>query len=65
MSVLLAFQQLFSKTSKREEIAAEEEVSFTEVIDSGDFKIDLSPIDGRGFDLHAFARYGQKGVLAP
>jgi len=41
MSVLSAFQQLFTKTSTTEEIAAEEEVSFTEVIDSGDFKIDL------------------------
>jgi len=34
------------------------------VIHSGDFKIDLSPPDGRPFDLHAFAEYGKKGVLA-
>src|SRR5262249_28605491 len=34
------------------------------IVHTGDFKIDLSPIDGRGFDLHAFARYGQEGVLA-
>jgi ribonuclease J len=34
------------------------------VIHTGDFKIDPSPVDGRRFDLHAFARYGQEGVLA-
>src|ERR1700682_88231 len=34
------------------------------VIHPGDFKIDLSPIDGQPFDLHAFARYGAEGVLA-
>src|SRR6267154_3742284 len=34
------------------------------VIHTGDFKIDLSPIDGQPFDLHAFARYGAEGVLA-
>src|ERR1700675_1930247 len=34
------------------------------IIHTGDFKIDLSPIDGRGFDLHSFGRYGQEGVLA-
>src|ERR1700690_257508 len=30
----------------------------------GDFKIDLSPIDGHAFDLHTFADYGKRGVLA-
>jgi ribonuclease J len=34
------------------------------VIHSGDYKIDPTPVDGRPFDLHAFARYGQEGVLA-
>ena len=33
------------------------------VIHSGDFKIDPTPIDGRPFDLHRFAEYGQRGVL--
>jgi len=31
---------------------------------TGDFKIDLSPPDGKPFDLHAFAEYGKRGVLA-
>jgi ribonuclease J len=34
------------------------------IIHTGDFKIDTTPVDGRPFDLHAFARYGQEGVLA-
>ncbi|HXU47794.1 MAG TPA: ribonuclease J [Candidatus Binatia bacterium] len=34
------------------------------IIHTGDFKIDPTPVDGRPFDLHAFARYGQQGVLA-
>jgi len=34
------------------------------VIHTGDFKIDLSPLDGKGFDLHTFAEYGKRGVLA-
>jgi ribonuclease J len=34
------------------------------VIHTGDFKIDLSPTDGRAFDLQAFAEYGKRGVLA-
>lgn len=34
------------------------------VIHTGDYKIDPTPVDGRPFDLHAFARYGQEGVLA-
>jgi ribonuclease J len=34
------------------------------VIHTGDFKIDPTPVDGKPFDLHAFARYGQAGVLA-
>ncbi len=34
------------------------------IIHTGDYKIDPTPVDGRPFDLHAFARYGQQGVLA-
>jgi ribonuclease J len=34
------------------------------VIHTGDFKMDPTPTDLRPFDLHAFARYGQEGVLA-
>ncbi len=34
------------------------------VIHTGDFKIDPTPTDLRPFDLHAFAEYGQEGVLA-
>jgi len=34
------------------------------IIHSGDYKIDPTPVDGKPFDLHAFARYGQEGVLA-
>jgi ribonuclease J len=34
------------------------------VIHTGDFKMDQSPIDGQPFDFHAFARYGEEGVLA-
>ena len=34
------------------------------VIHTGDFKVDMTPGDGRPFDLHAFAEYGKQGVLA-
>ena len=34
------------------------------VIHTGDFKIDLSPLDDKPFDLHTFAAYGKRGVLA-
>ena len=34
------------------------------VIHTGDFKIDLSPLDDKPFDLHSFAEYGKRGVLA-
>jgi ribonuclease J len=34
------------------------------VIHTGDFKIDLSPLDAHAFDLHTFAEYGKRGVLA-
>jgi ribonuclease J len=34
------------------------------VIHTGDFKIDLSPLDAHAFDLHTFAEYGRRGVLA-
>jgi ribonuclease J len=35
------------------------------VIHTGDFKIDLSPLDDQFFDLQTFAEYGKRGVLAP
>ena len=34
------------------------------VIHTGDYKMDSTPPDQKPFDLHAFARYGQEGVLA-
>jgi ribonuclease J len=34
------------------------------IVHTGDYKIDPTPVDGIPFDLHAFARYGQEGVLA-
>ncbi len=34
------------------------------LIHTGDFKIDLSPLDDHAFDLHTFAEYGKRGVLA-
>src|ERR1043165_8814434 len=34
------------------------------IIHTGDFKIDPTPIDGRSFDLHTLAAYGERGVLA-
>jgi ribonuclease J len=34
------------------------------IIHTGDFKIDQTPVGGAPFDLHAFARYGNDGVLA-
>ena len=34
------------------------------IMHTGDYKMDPTPIDGQPFDLHAFARYGQEGVLA-
>ena len=34
------------------------------VVHTGDFKVDLSPPDGKPFDLHAFAELGKRGVLA-
>ncbi len=33
------------------------------VIDTADFKIDQTPVDGKLFDLQKFAEYGRKGVL--
>jgi len=34
------------------------------IIHTGDFKIDQTPVDKVPFDLHAFAKYGNDGVLA-
>ena len=34
------------------------------VIHTGDFKIDPTPLDGKLFDLHTLAAYGNAGVLA-
>ncbi len=34
------------------------------VIHTGDFKIDPTPTDGKLFDLHTLAAYGDQGVLA-
>src|SRR3954452_19726901 len=34
------------------------------IIHTGDFKVDPTPTDNRLFDLHTFADYGQRGVLA-
>lgn len=33
------------------------------IIHTGDFKIDYTPIDGRGPNIQAFAEYGARGVL--
>jgi len=30
------------------------------IIHTGDFKIDLSPLDAQAFDLHTFAEYGKR-----
>ena len=37
---------------------------FGVVIHTGDFKVDLSPVDDQAFDLQTFAEYGKQGVLA-
>jgi ribonuclease J len=34
------------------------------IIHTGDFKIDHTPVEGAGFDIHTFSRYGSEGVLA-
>jgi ribonuclease J len=34
------------------------------IIHTGDFKIDLTPLDDKAFDMHTFAEYGRRGVLA-
>lgn len=37
---------------------------FGTIIHTGDYKIDMTPPDGRPFDFQTFARYGEEGVLA-
>jgi ribonuclease J len=37
---------------------------FGNIIHTGDFKIDMTPPDGNGFDFQALAAYGEEGVLA-
>src|SRR3569833_1597524 len=34
------------------------------IIHTGDFKIDLAPLDDKAFDLHTYAENGKRGVLA-
>ena len=34
------------------------------VIHTGDFKFDLTPVDGKPSDFHTLARYGKEGVIA-
>jgi ribonuclease J len=47
-----------------ESVALAIHLPFGTVVHSGDFKIDSAPIDGKPFDFHAFARCGDRGVLA-
>jgi ribonuclease J len=37
---------------------------FGNIIHTGDYKIDMTPPDGEGFDFQALAQYGEEGVLA-
>jgi len=34
------------------------------IVHSGEYKFDLTPVSGKGTDLHALAAFGQRGVLA-
>src|SRR3954449_10729262 len=45
-------------------VALAEQTPVGVIIHTGDFKIDLAPLDDKAFDLHTFAEYGKRGVLA-
>ena len=47
-----------------EAVALAIRLPFGNIIFTGDYKIDATPVDGRPFDYQSFARYGQEGVLA-
>lgn len=47
-----------------EAVALAIRLPFGNIIFTGDYKIDQTPVDGRPFDYQSFARYGQEGVLA-
>lgn len=76
MTGLWAFRQLFTKTSKCEEMAPEEEVSLAQVVESGDFKIDLTrriarlgehqlPLTSEEFDVLVFLLSHPQKLVTP
>lgn len=60
------FQVEFIKTghSIADAVALAIKTPIGTLIHTGDFKIDLTPIDGEPIDINRFAFYGTKGVLA-